>query len=108
MWCCVSDGAPELDFLYSLPHATQRETAMGRGCAVWQGDKGILKGDAFGSLPQAAWAGGFGMVMASACDWATRLGTLNSRIPKCSDVAQDSRMCRLVESSKTYNHTGTT
>ena len=44
--------------------------------------------------------GELGRVMASVCDCATRLGTLNSRIPKHSNAVYESRICGLVESSK--------
>ena len=45
--------------------------------------------------------GKLGMVMGSIWDCAARLGTLNSMIPKCSNVAYESRMWGLVASSNT-------
>ena len=45
-------------------------------------------------------------VIASTCNWAAGLGTLNLRIPVCSDAVYNSRICGLVASSNTQNHDG--
>ena len=52
-----------------------------------QVDDGIMKSDTFGSLPQAAWGRGGRTVMVPMREYATRLGTLNSRIPSLYNVA---------------------
>ena len=50
--------------------------------------------------------GKLGMIMELIWDGAARLGTLNSRIPKCSDVTYESRIWGLVTSSNTLNYVG--
>ena len=80
---CVADGVPELDCLCScsLPHAAGRGTATG-----WRVQCGKVTRDpsseTFGSLPQAAWAGGVIDCYGIYLGLHTRLRTLNSRIPR--------------------------
>ena len=89
MWYCAIDGVPQPDCLCSLillegelPQGGEMQCGKVTG-----GSKKVMHLEVFLKPPGL----GVGMVKVSISDCAARLGTLNSRIPKHSDVAYESR-----------------
>ena len=84
-------------FLELLGRELPQREEVHCGRVIW-GSQKVMQLVVFLKLPQL---GELEMVMASMWDCAARLGTLNSRIPKCSDIAYKSRIWGLVASSNT-------
>ena len=75
--------------LCSLPHA-----AGGLLCG-W-GSRGSWNVTCLVVLLKPPGVEGLGRVTIPMCNWATRLGTLNSKIPGCSDVPYEIKICGLI------------
>ena len=89
------DGAPygvtEVDCFCGLP-----QTTVGEGMWLVKVNEEVMEGDAFGSLPQAAWFRG-----GRDSEGIYVLLCSEVRISRHSEVAQDSRICGEMVSSNT-------
>ena len=83
--CCQ---VTEMYRLSALPQAARGEVQ----CGWFKLIRGSWKTTHLAVFLKPPGVGEVGMVRALMCEWATRFSTLNSKIPKCSDVTYESRI----------------